>query len=407
MISEKVKQEEKSVKFRDIHDKDRSLEPLFSVSPHRSGSKGHYIEKVEPVEYVNIGADSVQYQNDSCEVKKQTLYQLNDHFSSFSTAHDFTKVNNLRLLNNTSQERNLKSSEGIDFTQQNYTINSNKFGSDYETMLKTANSFGSFNNSVQHNVNSSGNNGSSIIDKLKKNRIVNVQNTSAIEPIYNMNTIMLKKNQSYPMSSSRVSQVSIQNSNTISRESMKLTPQLQNPDVYVNSTKATDKFRQAQRRKVQVTVSRNKKNTLSQYNISSTEGSHTFISSFLSNSSQSNLLQRCPSKPAYPVHSFLTREPTQINLREKGTPSTQNKAKSKVSINAAYVTKVKKSKLFNGKQLIPNMVQSSRGIRKPGNISIKSQVSLYSPAPQREVILNKKKSVKSKTQAQKKSKLRR
>ena len=82
--------------------------------------------------------------NESYDGKKQSLYQLNDQFSSLSTALDFTKSNHLKFLKQSSVETGLKSSEGIDFTQQNNTINSNKVGSDYENMLKTVNSFGSF-----------------------------------------------------------------------------------------------------------------------------------------------------------------------------------------------------------------------------------------------------------------------
>jgi hypothetical protein len=82
--------------------------------------------------------------NESFDGKKQSLYQLNEQFSSLSTALDFTKSNNLKLLKQSSVETGLKFSEGIDFTQQNNTINSNRFGSDYENTLKTVNSFGSF-----------------------------------------------------------------------------------------------------------------------------------------------------------------------------------------------------------------------------------------------------------------------
>lgn len=236
---------------------------------------------------------------------KQRLYQLNDHFSSFSTALDFTKSNNLKFLKASSIERNMKSTDGIDFTQDNNTINSNRVGSDYETMLKTVNSFGSFNISGNCIPYSQKPQECSRIEKYQKNRIFYPQNCSSIEPVYSCSTLPLEKAKSYPVNQSRISQLSIPGSIVLSRESMNLTPQLQSPDVNINSSKTTQRKKGVSKSKHQMPLSRNHKNLLSKQKMQSTDGSQLFINSFVSNSSQSNLHHPVERQKAYPLHSFF------------------------------------------------------------------------------------------------------
>lgn len=162
------------------------------------------------------------------------MYQLNDHFSSFSTQFDFNKSNNLRIINQPSLERNMKSIEGINLTQENNTLNSHRMAEDYEMMLKTVNSFNSFNNSGHYIPQYPQRQNSSRIDLLQQNRVYNAQNFSSYEPVHISNTSLLnKKSKSYPMNNSQVSLNSI----IISRESMNLTPQLQSPDDYSQNIK--------------------------------------------------------------------------------------------------------------------------------------------------------------------------
>lgn len=205
------------------------------------------------------------YQNDSHDIKKQSLYQLNDHFSSFSTAIDFTKSNNLRLLKQSSMERHMKSSERMDFTQENNILHSNRLGSDYETMLKTANSSVSINNSgsfrklPQYQEPKQ-------IEITGRSKLFKGANCSSIEPVYNVKTIVLEKK-----SNSNYNKPYLKtNSTVLSRESMNLTPQLLSPDIQnesirnpVKSTKQKSTYRGGH-----INISRNHQNTLSQHSIS-------------------------------------------------------------------------------------------------------------------------------------------
>lgn len=128
----------------------------------------------------------------------------------------------------------MKSIEGINLTQENNTLNSHRMAEDYEMMLKTVNSFNSFNNSGHYIPQYPQRQNSSRIDLLQQNRVYNAQNFSSYEPVHISNTSLLnKKSKSYPMNNSQVSLNSI----IISRESMNLTPQLQSPDDYSQNIK--------------------------------------------------------------------------------------------------------------------------------------------------------------------------
>lgn len=173
---------------------------------------------------------------------------------------DYTKSNNLKLLKQSSIDPNLRLSDMIDLTQENYNVNSGRFGSDYEAMLKTMNSFGSFTNSDHyHNQRSRE---LFHLDQQKNSRIFKANNCSSIEPIYNANTIILeKKSRSYQVNQSKISQSS--NVNLLSRQSMNLTPQLLSPDV-----EETDKP-SVLPQKVRNPASRNIKNLLSKQRVNS------------------------------------------------------------------------------------------------------------------------------------------
>ena len=125
----------------------------------------------------------------------------------------------------------MRSSDIIDFTQENNTINSNRFGSDCDGMLKTVNSLGSFNSSENYNIY---NRSKELchLDRGFKSGIFKGNNCSSIEPVYSGSTIILeKKNKSYNHNQSRISQASMPNQTFLSRESMNLTPQLLSPDI--------------------------------------------------------------------------------------------------------------------------------------------------------------------------------
>jgi hypothetical protein len=133
------------------------------------------------------------------------------------------------MLNQPSLERNMKSVEWIDLTHENNTINSYRMAEDYEMMLKTVNSFGSFNNSGLYIPQYPQRQNSSRIDLLQQNRVYNAQKSIAFEPVHIANIALLeKKARSYPMNNSQASLQSV----VVSRESMNLTPQLQSPDEY-------------------------------------------------------------------------------------------------------------------------------------------------------------------------------
>ena len=157
---------------------------------------------------------------------------MNDQFSSFSSQIDFNKSNNLRIINQPSLERNMKSVEGIDLTQENNTLNSHRMVEDYEMMLRTVTSNNSFNNSGHYVPQYPQRQNSSRIDLLQQNRVYNAQNTSSFEPVYISKIGLLdKKSKSYPMNNSQASLHSM----VMSRESMNLTPQLQIPDDYAQN----------------------------------------------------------------------------------------------------------------------------------------------------------------------------
>lgn len=170
------------------------------------------------------------------------------------------------MMKQSSIDHNMRSSDIIDLTQENNTINSHRFGSDYETMLKTVNSLGSFNSSENYN-NYNRSKELCHLDRGFKSTIFKGNNWSSIEPIYNGNTIILeKRNKSYYQNQSRISQASIPNQTFLSRESMNLTPQLLSPD-----TEQVSKQRPAaqQKNKVNMPVSRNSKNVLSKQRLTS------------------------------------------------------------------------------------------------------------------------------------------
>ena len=130
----------------------------------------------------------------------------------------------LKFSKQPSVERKLRSIDRTDCYYENNTMNSNRIASDYENMLRTANSFGSFNNSGQYIPQYPQ---SSRMESLKKNKILLAH--YAKEPVYTSNTILLeKKPNSYPMNNSQASMGSM----VMSRESMNLTPQLLSPDEY-------------------------------------------------------------------------------------------------------------------------------------------------------------------------------
>lgn len=136
-----------------------------------------------------------------------------------------------------------------------------------------------------------------------------------VEPVYNTSQIKLEKAKSYPINNqSRMSQNSMHGSIILPRESMNLTPQLQSPDVNINSTKTTYRQRGNSKSKNQMPQSRNHKNMLSKNKMQSCDGSQLFINSFISNSSQANLHQPVEKQKAYPLHSFF---PTGGKLKYK------------------------------------------------------------------------------------------
>lgn len=104
-------------------------------------------------------------------------------------------------------------------------------GSEYEVLLKTVNSFGSFNNSGHYMNHPAQSQDSICSGKLQRSRIYKAQNSSSIDPGYNISTIILEKAKSYPVNQNRVSQMSNASNMMLSRESMHLTPQFQSPDV--------------------------------------------------------------------------------------------------------------------------------------------------------------------------------
>jgi hypothetical protein len=104
-------------------------------------------------------------------------------------------------------------------------------GSEYEVLLKTVNSFGSFNNSGHYMNHPAQSQDSICSGRLQRSRIYKAQNSSSIDPGYNISTIILEKAKSYPVNQNRVSQMSNASNMMLSRESMHLTPQFQSPDV--------------------------------------------------------------------------------------------------------------------------------------------------------------------------------
>lgn len=126
-------------------------------------------------------------------------------------------------------ERNLKSVERTNITNESQGNQYYKNSYEYETMLKTVNSFGSFNTSNHWIPQYPQKPHLSRIESMQLNRIsAQDQNTSTFEQVpSNKNTLLLQKSsKSYP------THLHPQNSNPsllLSRESMNLTPQLQIP----------------------------------------------------------------------------------------------------------------------------------------------------------------------------------
>jgi hypothetical protein len=58
---------------------------------------------------------------------------------------------------------------------------------------------------------------------------------------------------------------------------MNLTPQLQSPDVYTNSSKNTHRQKQGMKGRLQIPVSRNTKNILSKNHMKSIDSSHNLM----------------------------------------------------------------------------------------------------------------------------------
>lgn len=99
---------------------------------------------------MNIIIIGGRYPNDSYDRHKQSLYQLNDQFSNFSSQLDINKSKNFHLQHQTSGERIVRYNDKSDFYNEGVTLNSNRMGSEFEAMTKTLNSIGSFNQNEQY-----------------------------------------------------------------------------------------------------------------------------------------------------------------------------------------------------------------------------------------------------------------
>ena len=143
--------------------------------------------------------------------------------------------------------------------------------------------------------------------RLQRSRIYKAQNSSSIDPGYNISTIILEKAKSYPVNQNRVSQMSNASNMMLSRESMHLTPQFQSPDVWINSHRTTHRVKQNPTKPKQpMPVSRNHRNTLNRHKMSSREGSQTFINSFISsNKSQSHILMKEEPSSRHPLNTIF------------------------------------------------------------------------------------------------------